>query len=400
MKMHVKGTIRDLWAFKNLVPKRKKRIMRSPATPIGADAVGELSRRLHPDRQHLLISEVKDETPSTKTFRLVPDPSAGATELALFRAGQYLSIKAEVNGVRITRPYAISSSPREKDFYEITLRKTESGFLTEHAWANWKVGTKLETSGPEGTFTYEPLRDTTEIVGLAGGSGITTFRSIIKDIVENNLDVKLMLIYGIKCPDDIIFAKELQDLAKTAPEKISLHYVCSEPDSCWEGRTGFLSATCIKELAGDLTNKTLFICGPPQMYRYLEDELKSFSLPPKRIRREAFGEVNDIEQYPGFPQDALGKSFKLSVTIGGQSTEIPALSNETILVAMERANLAPPSKCRSGECGFCRSRLVAGDVFVRPEDDGRRAADKKFGYFHPCSSYPLSDIVIEVPRDV
>ena len=400
MKMHVKGTIRDLWAFKTLVPKRKKRIMRSPATPIGADAVGELSRRLHPDRQHLLISEVKDETPSTKTFRLVPDPSAGATELALFRAGQYLSIKAEVNGVRITRPYAISSSPREKDFYEITLRKTESGFLTEHAWANWKVGTKLETSGPEGTFTYEPLRDTTEIVGLAGGSGITPFRSIIKDIVENNLDVKLMLIYGIKCPDDIIFAKELQDLAKTAPEKISLHYVCSEPDSCWEGRTGFLSATCIKELAGDLTNKTLFICGPPQMYRYLEDELKSFSLPPKRIRREAFGEVNDIEQYPGFPQDALGKSFKLSVTIGGQSTEIPALSNETILVAMERANLAPPSKCRSGECGFCRSRLVAGDVFVRPEDDGRRAADKKFGYFHPCSSYPLSDIVIEVPRDV
>jgi len=400
MKIHVKGNIRDLLAFKNLVPKRKKRIMRSSATPIGADAVGELSRRLHPQRQHLVISAVKDETSTTKTFRLVPDPDALTPELAPFQAGQYLSIKAEVNGVRITRPYAISSSPGEKEFYEITLRKTENGFLTEYAWANWKVGTKLDSSGPEGTFTYEPLRDTKEILGLAGGSGITPFRSMIKDIVENDLDLKLMLIYGIKCPDDIIFADELQELAKTAPEKISVHYVCSEPDSCWQGRTGFLSADCITELAGDLSNKTLFICGPPQMYRYLEEELKSLSLPKKRIRREAFGEVKDIEQYPGFPPEAQGKSFKLSVTMAGKSLEIPALSNETILVAMERANLAPPSKCRSGECGFCRSRLVAGDVFVRPEDDGRRAADKIFGYIHPCSSYPLSDIVIEVPRDV
>ncbi|HDP24784.1 MAG TPA: 2Fe-2S iron-sulfur cluster binding domain-containing protein, partial [Deltaproteobacteria bacterium] len=239
-----------------------------------------------------------------------------------------------------------------------------------------------------------------EIVGLAGGSGITPFRSMIRDIVEGNLDVKLTLLYGIRCPDDIIFGDELQALAEQAPGKITIHFVCSEPDSCWEGPSGFLSAACIAELAGDLSDKTLFVCGPPQMYRYLDEELKTFSLPPKRIRKEASGEVKEIDTYPAFPQEVVGKSFRVSVTMGNKALEIPALATETVLVALERANLAPPSKCRSGECGFCRSRLVSGEVYVRPEDDGRRSADKVFGFIHPCASYPVSDLVLEVPRDV
>ena len=93
------------------------------------------------------------------------------------------------------------------------------------------------------------------------------------------------------------------------------------------------------------------------------------------------------------------KTFCLAVTIGGEAVEIPAKGAETVLVAMERANLAPPSKCRSGECGFCRSLLASGDVFVVPDGDGRRATDRKLGFIHPCSSYPLSDLELKVPRE-
>ncbi len=108
----------------------------------------------------------------------------------------------------------------------------------------------------------------------------------------------------------------------------------------------------------------------------------------------------DVTESPGFPQEVADRTFRLRVRIGGITAEVPARSVETVLVAMERAKLAPPSQCRSGECGFCRSLLVSGDVYVNPEGDGRRAADRRFGYIHPCSSYPITDLEVVVPRAV
>ncbi len=76
---------------------------------------------------------------------------------------------------------------------------------------------------------------------------------------------------------------------------------------------------------------------------------------------------------------------------------VRAAAEETILAALERAGLAPDSQCRSGECGLCRSHLVSGEVFIKPEDDGRREADRRFGFIHPCATYPLSDLEIRLP---
>ena len=185
MKVRVKGHIRDLLAFRRLVPKRKKRIARSSAEALGLDPINKLARRLHPDSQHLLIAEIRDETKTTRTFKLVADPDSDTRELAYFRAGQYLSLKVEVNGVAVTRPYSISSAPFEAldagGFYEITIRKRPDGFLTTYIWDNWKVGTKVRSSGPCGVFYHEPLRDAGKIVGLAGGSGIAPFRSMARE---------------------------------------------------------------------------------------------------------------------------------------------------------------------------------------------------------------------------
>jgi ferredoxin-NADP reductase len=403
MSKHKKGNTEELRALQNLIPERHARIDQAPAIAVDADAIKELTGKLHPHRQFLRIDTTKTETDSTKTFRLIADAEKGTTGLAVFRAGQYLSVKADVNGVNITRPYSISSSPkeaREDGFYEITIRKMPGGFLTEYVWENWKAGDPIVTSGPEGFFYHEPLRDCKHVVGLAGGSGVTPFRSMIKDIIDDDLDLKMTLLYGTRCPDDIIFGEELMQLNSQAPEKISVHIFCSEPDDSWQGASGFLTNDTIQNIVGDVRGKSFFISGPPAMYLFLEKELKAFDLRKKMIRWEAFGEFKDFGIYPDFPQDLVDKIFKLTVKIGGQTQNISAKTNETILVAMERARIAPPSKCRSGECGFCRSRLVAGDIYVRPQNDGRRLADHKFGYFHPCASYPASDLKIEVPRDV
>jgi len=402
MKVNVKGHIRDLLAFKRLVPRRKKRIAKSSPAPLGLNPVNALARQLHPGGQQLIIAATKDETQTTKTFKLVPDPGSDTKELAYFRAGQYLSLKVAVNGVRITRPYSISSAPLDAlgadGFYEITVKKERDGLLTAHMWDHWTVGTRVQSSGPCGFFYHEPLRDASKIVGLAGGSGVTPFRSMARQIVYGDLEAELLLIYGSSDEDDIVFYDEFKELEAQAPGKVRVLHVLSCKEVSLEGcEQGFITASVIKRHA-DVGGSSFFVCGPPAMYEFVEKELATFDLPPKRIRREVYGAVKDVTERPGFPREVAAETFRLKVHIGGVSIEIPARATEPLLVAIERANLAPPSRCRSGECGFCRTRLVDGDVYVDPEGDGRRAADRQFGYVHLCAAFPITDLEVTVPR--
>ncbi len=402
MKINVKGHIRDLLAFRGLVSKRRKRIAKAPPKLVEAGPINRLAGQLHPKRQNLLISEVRDETEMTRTFRLIADTEAGTRELAYFRAGQYLSLKAAVNGNKITRPYSLSSAPYEalgpEGFYEITIRKIEDGFFTPTLWNDWNAGTKIESSGPCGAFYYEPMRDTQEMVGLAGGMGVTPFTSMAKEIAHGDMEAELLLFYGSSNKDEILFKEQLKTLEEQSAGRFKVVHVLSCDDAPLEDcEQGFITADLIKKYTNP-EKSSFFICGPEPMYEFVMDELGKFDLPRKRIRREVLGRTNDITRNPGFPQEAADQRFQLEVQIGSVTQTIFAQATEPILVALERAGLAPPSQCRSGECGFCHSLLLSGEVFVHPDRDGRRGADKQFGYIHPCATYPISDLEMCVPR--
>ncbi|MDD5018049.1 MAG: iron-sulfur cluster-binding domain-containing protein, partial [Eubacteriales bacterium] len=380
------------------VPGRKKKFSAaSSAQPDIAPPMNVLAGRLHPERQYLVIDEVTQEVPGVRTFKLVPDRQKGTDALAYFRAGQYLSIKIEVNGVAVTRPYSISSSPNEakKGYYTITTKAQEKGFVTDFIFDNWAKGTKVTASGPEGQFYYERLRDLKHIVGIAGGSGITPFISMARQFYKECFPVNFTLFYGCNRKDEIIFYDALCELSKNSGGKFKVvHVLCGEKP--FEGaEEGFVTADIIGKYV-DPEKCSFFICGPQPMYEFVKKEIGSFSLPVKQVRREVFGEIKNIRGQEGYPKETK-ESFELTVTINGKTTKMPALANESLLVAIERAGLNPPSKCRSGVCSFCRCALVKGDVFIPEETDGRRGADKKFSFIHACASYPLSDIALIVP---
>jgi ferredoxin-NADP reductase len=402
MKVSVRGHIFDLLAFRGLVGQRQKRIGKGAVLPMPVHPVNVLAQQIHPDKLHLLVTGVRDETKTSRTFRLAPDSAAGTQSLPFFRAGQHLSLKVAVDGVRLTRPYSIASAPYEalgKDgFYEVTVRQVADGCVTRHVWDNWQAGTRVESSAPVGWFYYEPLRDAPKVVGLAGGSGITPFRSMAREIAHGGLDAELLLLYGSSDEHDILFYDEFKALENETAGKVrAVHVLSCDVVALLGCEQGFITAELIRKYA-DVGSSSFFLCGPQAMYRFAEGELAKLALPPRRMRREVFGEVRGIAGYAGFPANTADRTFRVKVQMNHASMEIPARATETVLVAMERANLAPPSQCRSGECGFCRSLLLSGDVFVVPDSDGRRAADKKLGFVHPCSSYPLTDLDIKVPQ--
>jgi ferredoxin-NADP reductase len=384
-----------------LDPENFWRAMEERRNVIVADSAEELPReyamnilaaRLHPHQQYFIISQVKEHGPDAKSYVLEPDKSCGATECAYFSAGQYLAVYLEIGGSRLWRPYSICSGPAEalQGRCVLTVKRAKDGFASEFILANWQAGTKVVTSGPLGHFSYEPLRDAKTVVGLAGGSGITPFHSLACAIRDGVDDFDLVLLYGSRNSDDILLKEEFDAIAAQCDRVKVVHVLSDEKKAGYEN--GFLTAELIQRYApaGDYS---VFVCGPRAMYDFLETELPKLGLSPRRVRHELFGEYKISGRESGY----AARETNAKIVIRGEERTIKCLPGESLLSAMERAGIAAPSQCRSGECGYCRSRLLQGEVFVPSHVDGRRLADFKYGGIHPCCSFPLGDTAIEVP---
>lgn len=356
--------------------------------------VNKLATQLHPRLQNLVIHSIINNSDTMRTFCLKAENGG---PVAFFRAGQYLPFYIDIAGSTLTRPYSISSSPKDalNGIYEITVQKKTGGYVSNYIFENWKIGDKICSGGPEGNFYFTRLRDSKNIVGVAGGSGITPFRSMALAIVEGTMDANLTLLYGSNTFKDILYYKEFKTLEEQSNGKFKLINVLAGEEV--KGiEKGFITADIIKKYAviGDCS---IFICGPQGLYRHMYMETKKLDLRKKFIRYELFGELTSPSEIEGYP--LLEKNeFQITVHQNSVTKTIPARSDESITVAFERAGIDAPSKCRSGECGYCRAFMAKGEVFIPDDTDGRRGRDKELGYIHPCCSYPLSDLEVIVPR--
>jgi ferredoxin-NADP reductase len=395
LKVKVKAIgLLDLIAFTKLVPNRVKRFELSSDMPVNPlPYVNKLAKQLHPGMMKLVVKEIIKESDNVTSFVL----GRADGQPAYFRAGQYLSIHAKVGDSIISRPYSISSAPKDalNGTYTVTIKKNSGGYFSEWVMENWKVGSDVFSFAPEGTFYYEGIRDASTVIGICGGSGVTPFRSMARAIVDGTENFNLILLYGVCKTCDILFDKEFKDLEKQSNGKFKVVHVLSEEKK--KGyEQGFITADIIKKYAPADAPYSLFICGPQVMYNFVFKEIEKLNIPSKFVRRELFGEIKVIDKVKGYPKEAFGKVFKLTLNTYSGVKTVKARADESVLVAIERAGILAPSKCRSGVCGFCRSKLISGDVFIPEDTDGRRAADKKFGFIHPCSSYPISDLEVEI----
>ena len=367
--------------------------------PAEADHAKELARALHPKRQYLKVSAVTERSSDCKSFTLVPDSSRGTSALAYFGAGKYLTVFQQIAGLPITRAYSISSSPSDslKGFYELTIKRVDGGLLSNYILNNWEVGTEVEVSAPSGNFEYQPLRDASKVIGLAGGSGITPFLSMASAIADGDEDFELTLLYGSRNQDNILFREKLDEIAARTP-KFKVVHVLSDADCVLpEGaERGFITAEVIKKYAPENEPYSVFLCGPQQMYAFADKELEKLNLERKFIRHEMFGEFHDPKNQPDYPSD-VPETVSITVTIQDETKTVTGSTSDSVMQILEKNGIAVPARCRSGECGFCHTHLISGKVYVPENMEYRRLADHKFGCIHPCCSFPLTDLTLNVP---
>jgi len=232
--------------------------------------------------------EAWQETPSVRTFAFEPaDPSFE------YQPGQYISV--ELPGVDDPRgpmrPFTLSSSPTERGSLHITSKMTGTPFkeaLCRLAERGGKPGGELKLRGPMGGFTLEPARPA---VMIAGGIGITPFRSMIRYLNDQDRDPPVVLVYSNDTPGNIVFREELDSLAGIADWLKVIHTITRPEDSKepWSGHTGYVDAGLLETAAGGLEQPLFYVCGPPGMVAAVSEALThGLGIPDYDLRSETF----------------------------------------------------------------------------------------------------------------
>ena len=394
--MKIKNFLTDVSGASRVTKKRLQSFEQASPALTDMDPIGSVAREWHPGLLELVVTSMKPASKTAKTIRL---ERTDGKKLPFFYAGQYIVLNFRIGESLISRPYSISSAPfearGEKPFAEITVRRSRGdGFICDYVNDELKVGDVLTGTMGLGQFYYEPLRDAGHVMALAGGVGITPFVSMAREVAAGSLDIDLTILYGSVSSDDIVLKEELDRLDEECPRLKVVHVLSGEEEG-WTGERGFLTADIIQKYSKGDTS--YFICGPQAMYTFLRQELKKMDIPARRVRFEVFGQARDITAFEGYPLELKDQTFTITVVRGISQVQIPAKAAESIVVALERAGIRIETGCRSGECGFCRTKVLSGNYFVCPEGDGRREADKDFNYVHACAAYPTSDMKIKIP---
>ncbi len=353
-------------------------------------AANRIAQLMHPKSQAMVITDVRVENGGMHTYRF---EAADGHELAYFSAGQYIPVYVEIEGNLIERPYALASSPEDSinGYYEISVKPAVGGYVSNYIVNNWEKGMKVTLGAPEGNDTYSSLRDRKEILGLAGGIGVTPFRSMVRAICDGTLDASLTLLYGCNTIGELAFKDEWKEYEEKSNGRFRCVYVIAkeEIEGC---EHGFITEEIMRKYV-DLDKVSIFVNGPQGLITFAHSVLDPLGIRRKYVH---YGIGGDSGFRPS--EDSTDKTFTFTIHKAGETFVIPAKGSETVMQSIERAGLKPAARCRSGICGFCRSYLISGEVYSAAEEDGVRERDRELGFIHPCECFPKSDLEIVVHR--
>lgn len=343
----------------------------------------------------LTIDEVVHDTADTVAITLtVPETLA---PLFRYKAGQYLTIKIDIDGVSHRRNYSLCSSPALDEPLTIAVKKVSTGVVSAWLKDHVQPGQQLEVYPPMGNFTKELRSDhARHYVMIAGGSGITPILSIIKSVLRVEPHSIVTLIYANRNEGSIIFDAPIRDLTAQYPERCRVVHVLEEPAS--SGRPsviGQMSTSVFSKVASEwvpsFDSVDAFVCGPEPMMDLAIAELRARGVPDDRIHREYFTlstTTMNAEQSSKPVSELVTR--RVRIRLYGQEHEFDVQPDETILSAAQRANLDPPYACQIGACCTCRAKLVQGTASM---DEREALSDDEIadGYVLTCQAHPTSD---------
>lgn len=342
----------------------------------------------------LKVKQVVKETPDCVSVSFVIPPEL-ADEF-LFKEGQNITIRKNINGEELRRSYSVCNAPHEKQL-KVAVKKTSGGLFSSFANDELKAGDVLDIMPPTGRFNARSTQG--NYLAIAAGSGITPVVSIIKHVLQTQPQSSFTLIYGNKSRSTIIFFEEIEALKNKYIQRFTCINILSRERTDVPINYGRINTDKLVALEHLLDFKRFddaYICGPEEMIFASAAFLEKAGLAKSKIHFELFttpGQKINAAEVAAIQEEAGPKSH-ITVKLDGRSFDFDlAYKSTNILDAALAEGADLPYACKGGVCCTCRAKLVEGEVHMDVnyalEDD-----EVKQGFILTCQSHPLSDKVV------
>ncbi len=356
----------------------------------------------------LRVAAIFRESPTVKTFRLV-NPEGGDIPF-VFMPGQFLTFSAEIGGEHARRSYTIASSPTQRSYIEVTVKREEQGLISRHLHDRVAIGSPLEVSAPSGVFTFTGA-DADSIVLIAGGVGITPMMSIARYLMDRSFPGDIYFLYGARSTEEFIFREELEYLQK---RHANLHIAATmsrAEGTAWMGASGPVSKEFIARAVPEIARRRVHLCGPPPMMEAVKAALAELGVPKEQVRTEAFGPARGVAPgtraplpapalapapaaAPAAAAGAVPRIATAEVRFAKSGKTGPLAPDQSVLEAAEAIGVPIDYSCRVGICGTCKVPLLEGKVTMEVEE-GLAPDEKARGIILACQAKSVGNLVVE-----
>ncbi len=216
-----------------------------------------------------------------------------------FQAGQYVMVS--LPGVEGARAFSIANAPSDDKHVELQIRRVAGGAGTSYVHEKLKLGERVRFSGPYGRFVVRKSRGG-PLLFLAGGTGVSSPRAMILDLLEEGYAEPITLVHGVRTEADLYGQDEFEALAAKHANFRYVPALSNEPeDSAWKGERGFVHDVAKRLYEGTFAGNTAYLCGPPPMIEACLSALMQGRLFEKHIFTERFFTASDAGSKPKSP---------------------------------------------------------------------------------------------------
>jgi ring-1,2-phenylacetyl-CoA epoxidase subunit PaaE len=349
----------------------------------------------------LTIASVDKETDNAVCVRF--DVPQDKKDVFAFTQGQYLTLKATIDGREVRRCYSICAGLDDGEL-RVAIKRVEGGVFSTWANQSLRSGDTIAVLPPQGTFYSEiDPAHAKNYLCICAGSGITPVLSIIKTILAREPRSLVTLLYGNQRSNTMMFRNELSFLKNRYLERFHwINIFSREPQEA-----AILSGHINNRKGGELNRRLInirgfddfFLCGPEAMISEVSRGLRGEGIDESNIHYELFAASADdarkrVERHHARAREYQGMVSEVTVIAGGRSYQFELTADgENILDAGLENGAELPFSCKGGVCATCKARLIEGkvdmDLASALEQDELDA-----GYILTCQSHPVSGKVI------